>query len=262
MTSASVVGPAVGGVVVAAWGASAGFSVNAVSFLVSVASVLAIRTRVDRQPHDSMLSDLGAGWREICRHDWLRIGILAATLYHVANGVLLVLTQVVIIRQLGGAHAAGLVAAAEGLGGAFGAFVAMRTHPVRPLRAGWFALLLMPLWAASYVWPATLSAVAVGAMLGYGGLLFFSVGWETAVQDHVPHSLLARVSSWDMMASFVAMPVGYALAGPLSEWLGIKPVIAGCAVVLAVASVLPLGVEGSRELRRTEPELIAEAVPV
>ena len=247
-TGSSVLGPALGGFVVAAWGPAAGFSVNAASFVVSVVSVLMLRTRTERQPHGRMLEDLGAGWREIERHDWLRVGILAAAAYHVANGVLLVLTQVVVIRQLGGAHAAGIVAAAEGLGGALGAFIAMRTRPRRPLRSGWLALLLMPLWAASYVWPATLTAVALGAVIGYAGLLFFDVAWETAIQDRVPHALLARVSSWDTLASFVAMPVGNALAGPLANWLGIKPVIAGCAIVLALAGATPLTVAGTRTL--------------
>jgi len=257
-TGASVLGPATGGVVVAAAGPAAGFAVNAASFLVSVVSVLAMRVRTpDRPPHDSLLRDLGAGWREIARHEWLRTGILAATVYHVANGVLLVLTQVVIIRHLGGAHAVGLVAAAEGLGGASGAFIAMRTRPARPLRAGWTALLLMPLWAGSYVWPATLAAVLLGAVLGYAGLLFFSVGWETAIQDHVPHRLLARVASWDTLTSFIAMPLGSALAGPLANWLGIRPVLAGCALVLAGASLSPLATAGTRHLARTEPEKLA-----
>lgn len=253
-TGASVLGPAVGGVVVSAAGPAAGFAVNAASFLVSAISVLAMRVRApDRPAPDRLLRDMGAGWREISRHDWLRAGIFAATGYHVANGVLLVLTQVVLIRDLGGAHAVGLVAAAEGLGGAGGAFTAMRTRPARPLRAGWTALMLMPVWAASYLWPGTLAAVLVGAFLGYAGLLYFSVGWETAIQDHVPHGLLARVSSWDTLTSFIAMPVGSAMAGPLSTSLGIRPVLAGCVLVLATCSLAPLATRGTRHLARTEP---------
>jgi MFS family permease len=262
-TGASVLGPATGGVLVAAAGPATGFAVNAASFLVSAGSVLAMRARAPvRPPRDSLLRDLGAGWREICRHDWLRVGILAATVYHVANGVLLVVTQVVVIRDLGGAHAVGLVAAAEGLGGAGGAFIAMRTHPTRPLRAGWTALLLMPVWAASYVWPGTLGAVLLGAILGYAGLLYFDVGWETAIQDHVPHRLLARVASWDTLASFIAMPVGSALAGPLSAWLGMRPVLAGCALGLAGSSLAPLATAGTRHLANTKPQPPLDAATV
>jgi MFS family permease len=249
-TTCSVIGPASAGVVVAAFGATAGFAVNAVSFLASMATVLLIRARVERAPHQAMLQELGEGWAEICRHDWLLSGVLAATVYHVANGVVLVLIQVVAIRDLGGASAVGVIAAAEGFGGVVGAAVALRCRPVRLLRAGWLALLLMPLWVLAYVWPAVLTAVLIGAVLGYAGLSFFSVAWETAIQDNVPHRVLARVASWDMLTSFLGMPLGNALAGPLASALGIDRVLAGCALVLFGASLAPLLIPGTRNLTR------------
>src|SRR4029453_9671550 len=111
-------------------------------------------------------------------------------------------------------------------------------------------LLLMPLWVLAYVWPGALTAVIAGAVAGYAGLMFFSVAWETAIQDQVPHHLLARVASWDSLASFMAMPIGNVLAGPLVLWWGTDPVLLGCALVLAAASVIPLIVRGSRHLTR------------
>jgi MFS family permease len=249
-TSCSVLGPAAGGVVVAAFGATTGFAVNAASFLASMATVLLIRARVERSPHQGMLREMGEGWAEIRQRDWLLSGVLAATVYHVANGVVLVLVQIVAIRELGGASAAGFIAAAGGFGGVVGAGIAMRYKPVRLLRAGWLALLLMPLWVLAYVWPATLPAVVVGAVLGYAGLSFFSVAWETAIQDHVPHRLLARVASWDTLTSFLGMPLGNALAGPLAHALGFNAVFIGSAATLLISSASPLFVSGSRRLTR------------
>src|SRR3954447_1302703 len=69
-TTCSVIGPAVGGLAVAAFGARTGFAVNAASFLASMAAALLIRARVQRSAHEGMLSELGAGWREIRRRDW------------------------------------------------------------------------------------------------------------------------------------------------------------------------------------------------
>jgi MFS family permease len=263
-TSCAVIGPAAGGVVVAAFGATTGFVVNAVSFVVSAATALLIRARVERTARQGMLYELSEGWAEIRRRDWLLSGVLAATVYHVANGVVLVLIQVVAIRDLGGASAAGLIASAEGFGGVVGAAIAMRYKPVRLLRAGWLALLLMPLWVLAYVWPAVLTAVVLGAVLGYAGLSFFSVAWETAIQDQVPHRLLARVASWDTLTSFLAMPVGSALAGPLALAFGIDHVLLTCALVLFGASVAPLFVPGSRRLTRPTAQHAAppQAVPV
>jgi MFS family permease len=253
-TSSAVLGPALGGLVVAGFGSAAGFAVNAASFLASVGTVVLIRTRAERAPREGMLRELAAGWSEVWHRAWLRDGILAATGYHVANGVVLVLIQVVAIRDLGGARAAGVIAAAEGLGGVVGAAVALRFRPAQLLRAGWLALLLMPLWVLVYVWPSALAAVVAGAVLGYTGLSFFSVAWDTAIQDHVPHRLLARVASWDTLASFVGMPLGAALAGPLSASFGIDRVLVGCAAVLALASAAPLLGRASRTLTRLAPE--------
>jgi hypothetical protein len=238
-----------------------GFAVNAVSFLASMAAALLIRARAERAARTGMLSELGEGWREIRSRDWLLSGVLGATVYHVANGVVLVLVQVVAIERLGGASAAGLIASAEGLGGLIGAAIAIRARPRRPLRAGWFALLLLPLWVLSYVWPAVLTAVIAGAIIGFAALSFFSVAWETALQNHVPHRSLGRVTSWDQLTSFIAMPIGNALAGPLSHTYGTSRVLTICAVVMSGAIAVPLFVRGTHRLTRDEPALPAPPQP-
>jgi hypothetical protein len=227
-----------------------------------VVSVLFIRTRVERAEREGMLRELGAGWRQIRGSDWLFVGVLAATVYHIANGVILVLTQVVAIDNLGGARSLGLIAAAEGAGGVVGAALAMRLRPKRFLRAGWTALLLMPIWAISYVWPGALTAVLAGAVLGYAGLSYFSMAWETAMQDRVPHEVLARVASWDMLTSFIAMPIGALLAGPLASVARTAPVLAACALVLLGASLAPLFVRGTRTLIRAVAESTPAVEPV
>ncbi|RNI21306.1 MFS transporter [Flexivirga caeni] len=249
-----VIGPALAGVVVGFVGAPAGFFVNAASFLISCGTVWRIRAIVVRKPRGaSFLAELREGWSAVRERDWLVVGIVAASVYHVANGVLLVLVQVVAIRDLGGAHAFGMIAAAEGAGGLIGSAVAIRARPRHPLRIGWLTCALMPVWAAGYVWPGRLDTVIVTGLIAYGGLMFFSVMWETAIQDHVPHQLLGRVASWDMLVSFVGMPLGNALAGPLAEWFGIKPLMLGCAAVLACCALAPLAWRDSRNVRRAGP---------
>jgi MFS family permease len=250
-----VAGPALAGVIVGFAGAPTGFYINAVTFLISCATVRRVRSTVIRiETGDSFVTDLRAGWRAMRERDWLFVGVMAAGVYHVANGVLLVLVQVIAIRDLGGPHAFGFIAAAEGAGGLIGSAIAFRARPRYPLRIGWLTCALMPLWAAGYVWPGRLDTVLVTGLIGYAGLMFFSVMWETAVQDGVPHELLARVSSWDSLVSFVGMPLGNALAGPLAAGFGLKPVLLGCAAVLACCALAPLAWRGSRNLRRTYPE--------
>ena len=52
--------------------------------------------------------------------------------------------------------------------------------------------------------------------------------------------MLARVSSWDILTSFVAIPAGNALAGPLAHTYGTGRVILVAAVVMALASFAPM----------------------
>ena len=257
-TGSTVVGPALGGLTVGAFGASAGFTVNAVSFLASTVAALLLRVRAERGPRDSMVNDLRAGWREISSRPWLLSGLFAATVYHIANGVILVLVQVVAVERLGGATSAGFIASAEGVGGMVGALIAMRLRPHFLLRAGWLTLLTMPLWALAYVWPGELTAVLAGAVIGWAGLIYFDVAWETAIQDRVPQTSLGRVASWDTLASFIAMPIGNAMAGPLSKAFGVDRVVVICAAVLAASAVSQVLMPAVRNLTRAgaEPELV------
>lgn len=260
---AFIAGPASAGVFVAWAGAPWAFVLNAVSFLVSAATVAAIRVDAPRAERTGMLAELREGWREVTSRSWLLAGLLAATAYHAAFGAVTVLVDVIAVRHLGGPTALGWISAASGAGGLVGGLLALRMPPSRPLFVGWPCVALMSLFAAAFAWPGHLAVVIGAAVVAFGGLMYFSVCWDTALQDGVPHSVLARVSSWDILTSFVAIPAGNALAGPLAHTYGTGRVILVAAVVMALASFAPMLVRGSRDLRRAtsvpapEPSLAA-----
>ncbi|NYG06303.1 MFS family permease [Phycicoccus badiiscoriae] len=256
--SAFILGPAAAGVFVAWAGAPWAFVVNAVSFLVSAATVAAIRVDAPRAPRAGMLAELREGWHEVTSRSWLLAGLLAATAYHAAFGAVTVLIDVIAVRDLGGPTALGWISAASGAGGLVGGLFALRVPPSRPLFVGWPCVALMSLFAAAFAWPGHLGVVIGAAMVAFGGLMYFSVCWDTALQDGVPHAVLARVSSWDILTSFVAIPAGNALAGPLAHAYGTSRVVLVAAVVMALASFAPMLVRGSRELRRATGRPVAE----
>jgi MFS family permease len=257
--AAFIAGPAAAGVFVAWVGAPWAFAVNAVSFLVSAATVALIRAEAPRAARTGMLAELREGWREVRTRHWLLAGLLAATAYHAAFGAITVLIDVIAVRDLGGPTALGWLSAAAGVGGLGGGLLAMRFQPRRPLLVGWPCVALMALYAASFAWPGRLAAVLGAALVGFAGLMYFSVCWDTALQDGVPHTVLARVSSWDILTSFVAIPAGNALAGPLAHAVGTGPLIVVGAVVMALASFAPMLVRGSRDLRRTGSPVLRPA---
>jgi hypothetical protein len=49
------------------------------------------------------------------------------------------------------------------------------------------------LWVLGYVWPGIPTGILAGAFVGFAGLTFFSICWDTALQDAVLHNVLARV---------------------------------------------------------------------
>jgi MFS family permease len=87
--------------------------------------------------------------------------------------------------------------------------------------------------------------VAAGFVMG----TLFSSGmviWGTLLQRRVPPALLGRVASLDFFVSLAFMPVSMALAGPISELVGLRTtfLIAGLAptllaVIAIVAARLP-----------------------
>lgn len=250
-SSAQMAGPVLAGAVVAAFGSVPGFTVNALTFAWSAVCVARLSARsVPGGSRRSMLTEVREGLAEIRSRDWLWSGLVSAAMFHVAGGAFVVLVEVTVVRDLGGAHALGLVTASLGVGGLVGGLVAMRVQPRRMLLWAFASLALFPLFPVAFAWPGGLWAVMALGLVAQGGLLYFDVGWQTAVQQGVPHDRLARVVSWDVLISFVALPVGNVLAGPLSERFATADLMAGIGAWMLLAGCWPLLVRSVRGLTR------------
>lgn len=246
-SGAQVGGPVVAGLVVAQAGPVPGFVVNGLTFVWSAGCVARVRARAERRgERRSILGEALEGLAEIRRRDWLRTGLVSAGMFHVATGVFVVLVEVTVVRDLGGAGALGAVTAAQGVGGVVGGVVALRVQPRRVLLWAFVGLAAFPLFPLGFAWPGHLTAILVLAAVAQAGLMFFSVGWDTALQDGVPHDRLARVASWDILISYIAIPIGNVLAGPISAHLETGTIMLGVAVWFLVAGCWPLAVKGVR----------------
>jgi hypothetical protein len=76
------------------------------------------------------------------------------------------------------------------------------------------------------------------------------VAWATSLQENVPGDRLARVSSYDALGSYIAIPLCEAGVGPLAQSLGARPTLLGCSVAIAVATVAALLTRQVRQLKR------------
>jgi len=252
-TIGQALGPAVAGVVVGVASPGAALTVAALSSLaglvaLSTVPLTPVRRDADRAP-TSVLHDLREGFVYMVRTPWLLATLLfASLLVFLIMGPFEVLLPFLIKDKLGGGprdHA--VVLAAFGIGGAIGSLtVASLRMPRRyltwmNLMWGFGCLPFIVMGVATEIWQLVVSALVLGA--------FFSapmVIWGTLLQRRVPPHLLGRVASLDFFVSISLMPISMAVAGPVSEAIGLRTtfLIAGtlpavAAVVAIVAAKLP-----------------------
>ncbi len=259
VNSAYIVGPAVAGVLVATLGAGTAIAVDAATFAASTASLFLLRVpgSVEQAVRLSFLADLREGWREFASRTWLWVTVAVASLYLLAvTAPLMVLGPVVADRSLGGAGAWGAIAAAIGLGTLAGSALSARVRPARPILA--VAVLLSGPALTALALALTLPTPVIAALGFIAGATegFLEVVWITALQQRVPRESLSRVSAYDTLGSFVFMPVGFALAGPIADAAGTRAALLGVAACAIFAPLVLAAVPSVRAVRREEPTMV------
>jgi hypothetical protein len=100
-----------------------------------------------------------------------------------------------------------------------------------------------------------LPAVCV-ASFGLGVFIeMMMVQWTVALTRNIPPGKLARVSSYDVLGSVMAMPAGALIAGPLGTAIGISAAQYAAAAAIVVASALALIPRDIRTMRGGDPAL-------
>jgi MFS family permease len=105
-----------------------------------------------------------------------------------------------------------------------------------------------------------LPVLVVAAFLAGAGIEVFSLGWSLAMQENIDERMLSRAFSYDALGSFVAMPVGQLVYGPLGEAFGYRDVLVVSGVVYAVVAVGTLSSRSVRRLRRV-PAVVSTTSP-
>ncbi|MFJ4618076.1 MFS transporter [Streptomyces sp. NPDC088812] len=257
----SLVGPAVGGVLVAWTEPAWVIAIDAVTFLVSALLLAGVRTtpaaRADRAD-ESFLRQLKEGWREFRSRTWLW-SLLAYT--SLACTFVLCPVMVLGITSVGGKeHGAaqwGTVLAAEGVGALLGGLLGMRVTFRRPLLASVFCTFGLGLFAALLALDAPVHVLVVGSLLSGAGFALLHILWTSSLQTDVPSEVLSRVSAYDGVATVLSMTVGYWWAAPAAArvgtapllWFGVVWTVASAAVMLAVPQIRRSAIGAAQEPR-------------
>ena len=251
----NIVGAALGGLLVAAVGPGWALGWDGATYLAGAVFIGAMRVAPTRvaAAGSTVLRELRVGWQEFSSRTWLWAIVAAAAFGNMAvAGGLNVLGPVVADRELGGAGAWGAIVAAGGVGFLVGGLVSFRIRPRRPLLLAQTALLLGASAVVALALGLPVGAVAAAAALAGIGFEIFGVFWDLSLQQHVPHDRLSRVSSYDALGSFVAIPVGQVLAGPVSDAIGIEATLWLAVVVFVIPVAACLLVPDVRRLERTD----------
>lgn len=248
---ASVLGPALGGGLVALVGVRVALVVDAATFLVSIGTLLAVREPplVRRPGAASVRREVGEGIAAVRARPWIAliIGMAMIQLLFVI-GPWEVLLPVIARRDLGGNGAFALILSVYAAGAVCGALAAGRIRTRVPGVVALLALMAWPPFFIALVGPAPIAVVLVLAFAAGVGEELFEVLWTTALQRDVPGDVLARVISLDYLGSYAFMPIGLALAGPATDVLGAEAVLIAGAVVAAITTLPLLAVGSVRRL--------------
>jgi hypothetical protein len=242
-----VVGPSIAALLVVTVGAGWALAVDAITYLLAI--LLLTRVRLPkregngRAERSSVIHELRDGWSEFAGRTWLW---LVVVIFGITNaiqaGAWLVLGPVIAKATPGvGERGWGLTLSAGAVGVLIMTVLMLKLSFRHPLRAGMlsvatFGLPMLLLGLRPQLWPLMVASFVAGL-----GVEVFGVGWSTALHEHIPEDILSRVSSYDMLGSFVAIPVGMLLYGWLVTVFDARSVLLVSSVVyvtLAVGSLL------------------------
>lgn len=260
------VGPAIGGVVVAAFGAAAAFLINTVTYLGMLGTLLWWRPRREASalPREPLGAAVAAGIRYVWLSPHLIAILLRCLLFSVPLSAVPALMAVVARDLLaGGAQTYGLLLGGFGFGAMMGALssAALRARfssdtMLRGLCAVASVAMLAIAWSR---WaPLTLLAHLAAGFVWTLGLATFNI----SVQMSSPRWVTGRTLAMYQTVAFAGMAAGAWGFGHLATALGVRPALAMAGVAalatFLVARWLPVSVA---RLGSLDPHVVTDIQP-
>jgi MFS family permease len=242
MVNASrIIGPSIGGIVIAAVGEGWCFTVDAISYLAVIASLLAMRITQRTLPSRDtrILDELRVGFRYVSSFAPVRSALLLLSLISIMGMPYTVLMPAIAANLLhGGPHTLGFLMTASGVGALGGAlYLASRRSVLGLGRAmvmssAAFGIGLVAFSFTRVLWLSLLVLPIVGA-----GMMVTMAAANTVIQTIVDESLRGRVMAFYTMAFLGTAPIGSLIAGVAADRIGPTNTImaGGLCCVLAAA---------------------------
>jgi len=238
-----LLGPLLGGVLVAAAGATWAFGIDAATFAVSAACLAAIRNITEvRAVSERLVHGMAEGLRYCYSQRWLWWSLLALGVANLACFAPSVVLKPLLVKDAfhGGPAALGIMVAASGAGAVLTSLIAaLRPPPRRPVTSLWTAWIFAGILAAAVgLSPWLWLAVALSG-LSWGMSSLGNIIWLSTMQARTPATLLGRVSSIDWLFSLALTPLGTIAAGAAVPVIGVRATaVIGGLIAAAVGAIL------------------------
>jgi MFS family permease len=222
---ARLIGPALAGLVIAAVGEGYCFTIDGVSYIAVIASLLMMRVAPDptaKRATTTMLEQMREGWSYVSTFRPIRTILLLFALISLMGMPFMVLMPIFASQVLhGGPHTLGFLTGASGIGALISAVSLAMRKSVRGLTtmiqvsAVLFGSGLI-LFGLSHTLVLSLALMLV---VGFGMMQGLAAS-NTVIQTLVPEDKRARVMSYYTMAFVGMTPFGSLLAGTLAHRFG------------------------------------------
>ena len=236
---ARLVGPSIAGILIAAFGEGWCFTIDAVSYVAVIASLLMMNVAIKpRKVRRHALEEFREGFRYAASHGAIRSALLLLASVSLVGAPFMVLLPIFAKEVLhGGPNTLGILTGATGVGAIAGAlWLASRRDSsnlerVITLAGVTFGLGLVAFSLSAKVALSLALLVAVGA-----GMMITMAAVNTRIQTLVEEDKRGRVMSFFTMAFFGMAPFGALAAGALAAKIGAPTTVlyGGLATLFAV----------------------------
>lgn len=248
----TVIGPTIGALLVVTVGSGWALAIDALTWFLAALFLIPVTVPPRPAPAEkaSTVQQLREGWTLFVSTSWLWVVVLAfAFLNAIHIGAWFTLGPAV-AKETIGEQGWGFVLSAESVGLLLMTVILLRVKVRRPLLTGMLGCSLMGVPMVILGVEPHLLALIVAAFVAGAGIEVFSIGWNLAMQENIDDDMLSRAYSYDALGSFVAMPVGQLLYGPLGEWFGYRDVLLWSGIAYTAIALLALTSRSVRDLPR------------
>jgi MFS family permease len=248
----AVLGPTIGALLVVTVGSGWALAFDALTWLVATALLMPVRIppRPPAEERSNTWRDLREGWSLFVGTTWLWVVVLGfGVLNTIHTGAWFTLGPAA-AKDTIGEQGWGLVLSAESAGLIAMTILLLRVNIQRPLLVGMLGCSLMGVPMIVLGVAPQLVLLVVMTFVAGAGIELFSMGWNLAMQENIDERMLSRAYSYDALGSFVAMPIGQLVYGPLGDAFGYRDVLLVSGVLYVLVALSVLASRSVRDLRR------------